>query len=435
MKKTPIIASCAALLLFASACVPSVKPQDTPAPTAEVTAAPTENPTDGPTAAPTAAPTEEPTESPTAEPTEAHTAEPTVTPTEEPIAFPTPSRLGNLVNGEAVLPEGMAYFVLDGESDIHYVYDRFGELKATFTAPSDDFNCWSDSAGIYGEYGVPYGYCIKRGEMMPENIIRFANRLFEYRKIWEEEDEYSEYAEYYGFVLTAFWDKKLERRIEFDKPMGFGFGASILPVEDKLILIADRDVEENGEQVSYTEAIMLDENGEVIGDFDPAPFGGIDMIEGVFADRYLLIKADDEAHPLELDSDWPWYRKYDLYSLSGECVMRDCWLDPQDRFSYWDGLGRLLIYANCFINRQGEVFDGDLNLLYTVPDGTDLHIFDITTSENDSIFGRYYRCGYTVDQQGVYAGVKDEEGSWVFKIYNPRLASDSQPETEPDDEW
>ena len=368
MKKTPIIASCAALLLFASACVPSVKPQDTPAPTAEVTAVPTENPTDGPTAAPTAAPTEDRTAAPTEEPT---------APSTPALVFPTPGRLGNLVNGGSVLPEGMAYFVLDGESDVHYVYDRFGELLATFTAPSDDFNCWSNSAGIYGEYGVPYGYCIKRGEMMPADIMDFANRLFEYRKIWDEEDEYSEYAEYNGFVWTAFWDEKLERRIEFDRPMGFGFGAGILPVEDKLILIADRDAEENGEQVAITEAIMLDENGKVIGDFDPEPFGGIDMIEGVFADRYLLIKADDEAHPLELDSDWPWYRKYDLYSLSGECVMRDCWLAPQARFSYWDGLGRLLIYANCFINRQGEVFGSDLSVRYTVPDGTDLHSFDI----------------------------------------------------------
>lgn len=413
-------------LLGANACAPVKNPENTPAPTTELTAAPTEKPTDGPTTAPTAAPSEDPSGAPTAEPT---------APLAPAVVFPTPGRLGNLVNGGSVLPEGMAYFVLDGESDIHYVYDRFGELLTTFTAPSDDFNCWSDSAGIYGEYGVPYGYCIKRGEMMPEDIIDFANRLFEYRKIWDEEDEYSEYAEYHGFVWTAFWDKKLERRIEFDRPMGFGFGAGILPVDDKLILIADRNAEENGEQVAITEAIMLDENGKVIGDFDPEPFGGIDMIEGVFADRYLLIKADDESHPLELDGDWPWYRKYDLYSLSGECVMRDCWLDPQDRFFYWDGCGRGLIYANCFINRQGEVYGSDLSVRYTVPDGTDLHSFDITTSENDSIFCIYYRCGYTVDQEGIYAGVKDEAGNWVFKIYNPKLASDSQPETEPDDEW
>lgn len=423
MKKLFVFA-CALALFVQVACVSNVKPQNTPAPTAGVTAAPTENPTDGPTAATTAAPTEDPTAAPTEEPT---------APPIPAIVFPTPGRLGNLVNGEAVLPEGMAYFVLDGESDVHYVYDRFGELLATFTAPSDDFNCWSNSAGIYGEYGVPYGYCIKRGEMMPEDIIDFANRLFEYRKIWDDEEGYSEYSEYYGFVWTAFWDKKLERRIEFDRPLGFGFGAGILPVDDKLILITVRDVEENGEQIAYTEAIMLDENGEVIGDFDPEPFGGIDMIEGVFADRYLLIKADDESHPLELDSDWPWYRKYDLYSLSGECVMRDCWLDPQDRFFYWDGCGRGLIYANCFINRQGEVYGSDLSVRYTVPDGTDLHSFDITTSENDSIFCRYYRCGYTVDQEGIYAGVKDEAGNWVFKIYNPKLASDSQPETEDDE--
>jgi hypothetical protein len=423
MKKMLVIAS-ALVLIAQAACTPVEKPQTTPDPTAQATSAPTEKPT------------EETTESPTAEPTEAHTAEPTVTPTEEPIAFPTPGRLGNLVNGEAVLPEGVAYFVLDGESDVHYVYDRFGELLATFTAPSDDFNCWSNSAGIYGEYGVPYGYCIKRGEMMPADIIDFANRLFEYRKIWDEEDEYSEYAGYNGFVWTAFWDEKLERRIEFDRPMGFGFGASILPVDDKLILIADRDVEENGEQVSYTEAIMLDENGKVIGDFDPETFGGIDMIEGVLADRYLLVKADDEAHPLELDSDWPWYRKYDLYSLSGECILRDCWAVLSDRFHYWDGAGRGLVYAYCFINRQGEVFDGELNLLYTVPEGTDLSGYNIVPSEYGSIFhNKNDLCGYTVDQEGIYAGVKDEEGNWVFKIYNPKLASDSQPETEPDDEW
>lgn len=417
--KSILVSSIAAALLASSACAPAEKPQPTPAPTAQITAAPTEKPTDAPTEEPTAAPTEAPMAVPTA----------------EPPVFPTPGRLGNLLNGEAVLPEGMAYFVLDGESDIHYVYDRYGELEATFTAPSDDFKGWSDFAGIYGKYGIPYGYCIKRGEMMPENIIRFANRLFEYRKIWEEEDEYSEYAEYYGFVLTAFWDEKLERRIEFNKPIGFGFGAGILPVDGRLLLIADRNAEENGEQSYQTEAIILDENGEVIGDFDPTPFGGFDMIEGVFADRYLLVRSDDEFHPMELDREWQRYGKYDLYSLSGECIMRDCWTRPQERFHYWDGCGRGLVYANRLINRQGEVLGSDLSAIYTVSEGTDLHTFDITASENDSIFGRYYRCGYSVDQEGVYAGVKDEEGSWVFKVYNPKLASDSKPEITEDDEW
>ncbi len=417
MKK--LAALFALLLLASSACTPNVKPQNTPEPTAEITAAPTDVPTEAPTAAPTDVPTEAPG-----------------TPAKPELVFPTPGRLGNLVNGEAVLPEGMEYFVLDGESDIHYVYDRFGELEATFTAPSDDYTCWSNAAGIYGEYGVPYGYCIKRGDMMPENIIDFANRLFEYRKIEDDEEGYSEYAGYYGFVLTAFWDKKLEGRIEFDSPVGFGFGGSILPVDDKLIVITSRDTEENGEQISQTEAIILDENGEIIGDLDPAPFGGLDKIDGVLADRYLLVRADDEFHPLELDREWRRYVKYDLYSLSGECVLRDRWAIPSERFHYWDGVGRGLVYANCFINRQGEVFDGDLNLLYTVPEGTDLSSFNIEPSEYGSIFhNKNDLCGYTVDQEGIYAGVKDEAGNWEFKIYNPKLASDSQIEITEDDEW
>ena len=208
MKKT--IAAICALVLFAQvACVSNVKPQNTPAPTAQITAAPTGEPTAVPTDSPTAAPS--------------------AVPTAEPLVFPTPSRLGNLVNGGSVLPEGMAYFVLDGESDIHYVYDHFGELLTTFTAPSDDFNCWSDSAGIYGEYGVPYGYCIKRGEMMPADIIDFANRLFEYRKIWDDERTIPNIRSITASFGLHFGIKSLKGASNSTGPWGLGSAPAYFP--------------------------------------------------------------------------------------------------------------------------------------------------------------------------------------------------------------
>lgn len=414
MKK--LAALFALLLLASSACTPNVKPQNTPEPTAEITAAPT----DVPTEAPTAAPTDVPTEAPTAAP-----------------VFPTPGGMGNLLNGEAVLPDGMKYFVLDGESGIRYVYDRCGELVTTFRATAS-FNCWSNSPGIYGEYGVPYGYCIKRGEPMPENCITFANRVFEFKKIWEDEEGYSDFSEYYGFVLTAMWDEGLERRITFEPngPIGLGASGGVLPVDGGIIVIASRVSEENGEQLSVTEGKVLDENGEYIGEFDPAPFGGFDKIEGVLGKKYLLVNAGVEQHPME-SGDWSSYMKYDVYTLSGECVMTDCWASAYawGRFHYWDGIGRGFLYADHCVTRSGEVLDGELNTLFTLEEGTDLHNTDIMSFEQTSILHEFYNCPYKVVQNGVYAGVKDEKGNWVFRIYDPRLANDSQGVSEGFDEF
>lgn len=399
--KRILLLACALALFAQAACAANIDNKTTPAPTGESTAVPT--PTDAPTGAPTA------------EPTHAQ-------------LFPTPGRMGNLVNGESVLPEGMEYFVLDGESDIRYVYDRFGELVTAFRARAD-FNCWSNSAGIYGEYGVPYGYSIKRGEMMPEDCISFANRVFEFKKIWEEEEGYSDFSEYYGFVVTAMWDEKLERRIvlEPDRLIGLGGRGGIIPLDGRIIVIAERVSEQNGEQTSVTEGRVLDENGEVIGEFDPAPFGGFDKIEGVLGKKYLLVNAGDERHPME-SGDWSSYQKCDVYTLSGECVMTDCWAsaDPWGRFHYWDGLGRGFIYSERCVTRHGEVLDGELNALFTLEEGTDLKEAEIASYECGSILQAYYRCPYTVVQNGVYAGVKDEKGNWVFRIYDPRLANDSQ---------
>ncbi len=418
MKKLFVLA-CALALFAQAACAPNIDNKTTPAPTAEITAAPTEAPTE----APTAAPTEKPSEAPG-------------TPAKPELVFPTPGRLGNLVNGAPVLPEGMEYFVLDGESDLKYVYDRFGKITAVFNAAPDfDFDwSWSNEPGIYGEYGVPYGYCIKLGKMLPNaSAIPFADRVFEMR--WIEGSEFSDYS---GIVLTAIWDEKLENRIDLapDRLMGLGDQGAVLPVDGKFIVIADRASWEDGAYVYRTEATLIDENGDPMGAFDPEPFGGFEGIAGAFGGKYLLVNAELQKHPMEREDDWSRYNRYDIYALSGECVMSDCWLRRRDdRFRYAGGLGRELFYANCLINSCGEVFDGELNLLYTVPEGTDLSNFEIVPSEYSSIFHENYRCSYTVDQDGVYAGVKDEAGNWVFRIYNPKLASDSQIEITEDDEW
>lgn len=393
----------ALLLLTQAACVSNVKPRNTPAPTEEATVKATEAPTAIPPAVPTAVPTA------------------------EPIVFPTPGRLGNLVNGEAVLPDGMEYFVLDGESNIRYVYDRYGELVTSFNAAEDGWlREWSVS-GIYGKYGIPYGYMIAQREKLVGNYICFGDRLFEYEWIHGFKQENRELVERHDYILTGLWDAELEKHIEFEPECIWGLGehGGILPIDGKLVVINGMMKDENGERAWEYEATVIDENGGFIKQLNMEYIVSAENIIGVLGNRYLLTASDGEPHPLEKGGGYNWYEKCSIFTLDGECVMTDCWASGREFCSSEYFVGKGLFYSNCFVNAQGDVFDSDLNPLYTLPEDTDLNQVNIMPTDKSSVF-HSYNCGYTVEQSGVYAGVKDEAGNWVFRIYNPMLASDSQ---------
>ena len=71
-------------------------------------------------------------------------------PTARPV-FPTPGPVGVLTDGP-IFSEPAKYLVIDGESDLHYVYDANGEFVCCFNAEYSDDPDYSSEAGLYTAY-------------------------------------------------------------------------------------------------------------------------------------------------------------------------------------------------------------------------------------------------------------------------------------------
>lgn len=428
MKKSLIFALALALLV-SSACVPNVKPQNTPAPTAQATAAPTEKPTAVPTEEPTAALTE----TPTAEPTEAPTAEPTPA-----LVFPTPGRMGKLIDGP-LFDEPAAYFVLEGESDLKYVFDRFGELVTVINAAEYEEPNWSQHPAFYTEHGMPYGYSIERGEWMP------PYRFFDNMAITISQSSYlNENGERdFSFFITDIKDDRLEKTILMDNAPEFvfvdgeentrtqrafkiGWAGGILHV-DGVYLVYEATMEnygEEGQTLAYRECLMLDEEGNRIGEIDLSVFG---RVRGVFGGKYIIGERYlDESERYEDSNGYTVYSETDLYTLDGELVMRKVRPYSTGGFVVDEELYFGSIYTARFLNDEnGTFYDKDLNPI-PEPDEDELHVDPEKFTRN--YFALQINDRQIVSGNGVYAGIKDGEGNWLFKIYNPAGASDSQNE-------
>lgn len=428
MKKSLIFALALALLV-SSACVPNVKPQNTPAPTAQATAAPTEKPTAVPTEEPTAALTE----TPTAEPTEAPTAEPTPA-----LVFPTPGRLGKLIDGP-LFDEPAAYFVLEGESDLKYVFDRFGELVTVINAAEYEEPNWSQHPAFYTEHGMPYGYSIERGEWMP------PYRFFDNMAITISQSSYlNENGERdFSFFITDIKDDRLEKTILMDNAPEFvfvdgeentrtqrafkiGWAGGILHV-DGVYLVYGATMEnygEEGQTLAYRECLMLDEEGKRIGEIDLSAFN---RVRGVFGGKYIIGERYlDESERYEDSNGYTVYSETDLYTLDGELVMSRVRPYSTGGFVVDEELYFGSIYTARFLNDEnGTFYDKDLNPI-PEPDEDELHVDPEKFTRN--YFALQINDRQIVSGNGVYAGIKDGEGNWLFKIYNPAGASDSQNE-------
>ena len=428
MKKSLIFALALALLV-SSACVPNVKPQNTPAPTAQATAAPTEKPTAVPTEEPTAALTE----TPTAEPTEAPTAEPTPA-----LVFPTPGRLGKLIDGP-LFDEPAAYFVLEGESDLKYVFDRFGELVTVINAAEYEEPNWSQHPAFYTEHGMPYGYSIERGEWMP------PYRFFDNMAITISQSSYlNENGERdFSFFITDIKDDRLEKTILMDNAPEFvfvdggentrtqrafkiGWAGGILHV-DGVYPVYGATMEnygEEGQTLAYRECLMLDEEGKRIGEIDLSAFN---RVRGVFGGKYIIGERYlDESERYEDSNGYTVYSETDLYTLDGELVMSRVRPYSTGGFVVDEELYFGSIYTARFLNDEnGTFYDKDLNPI-PEPDEDELHVDPEKFTRN--YFALQINDRQIVSGNGVYAGIKDGEGNWLFKIYNPAGASDSQNE-------
>ncbi|MBR3298780.1 MAG: PT domain-containing protein [Clostridia bacterium] len=429
-----------AMLLFC-ACAPTDKQQDTPEPTAEATAAPTDKPTAVPTDAPTDAPTAVPTEEPTPKPTGRPTAPPDAG---EMPSFPGAVQLGNLIGGE-LFPEPGMYFVLNGESDLKYVYDRFGELVSSFNI-TDYEDHWLDSGGFFGEHGAPWGYSIERGENLPDY------RLFGDLALIARSDGYcvlENGEEWRGFVISDIRTGLLEEHplmngaedielesfnydtgsYEFVKARGFRIGEAggILHIDGKYLVI-ERYYEFVSDSDWYmhrpgpAKAVLFDENGARLGEVDTAPFG---TVRGVFGGKYIIGERMLPEEEWYFDGSNYVQTAKSLYTLSGELVMDNVEPIVSDGFAADEEIGAgWMICASYLKDREGGVFNSAFESIEELP-------ADAKKGEYSSLYRPLELENRVFVESGVYVGIKDDEGNWLFRIYNPNFASDSQRE----DRW
>lgn len=425
-------------MLAANACASVKNPEITPEPTAETTAAPTEKPTAAPTEAPTAEPTEAPMAAPSGRPTAPADAG-------EMPSFPGAVQLGNLIGGP-LFDEPVKYFVIRGESDMHYVYDRFGELVVVLN--SELYEDSSAPWGFYGEHGAPFGYSIERGEQLPSGWLFGDMSLNISWHEWHDDDG----ERHSSLFLDGISDYRYENEISMNdapehtvrgyneyneavvetiRAYKLGWAGSVLHIDGKY-LILERETWYNDEKdmfdVRTKGATLLDESGAMIGHPDFSVFG---EIRGVFGGRYIIGEQPlDEEEWTEDEYGNIRNTVKNLYTLSGELVASRVVphqydgfaLDSEDYYGY-------VILANYYSDENGQCFDKELN---PIDKPTDLQIH---SERPGSIYSPIELENRRLEIGSVYVGIKDGEGNWLFKIYNPELASDSVVIDEWADDW
>ncbi|MBR0155992.1 MAG: hypothetical protein IJM20_00535 [Clostridia bacterium] len=339
-----------------------------------------------------------------AEPTPEPTATPEPTPRPRPT-YPAAPKLGKLIDGP-LFEEPIKYFVIDGESSLHYVYDAMGELVCTFSAP-DYENIWG--SGFFGEYGRPYDFDLHTMQQCEhyEFFEDFAFKL-DYR---EADNDYG-----WASYLVEIRDADLENPIDLsNRDIEIGYLGSVLHIEGKYLVIKgsyeDMAPGEAGWHID-SEAILIDADGSIVGSVDPDAFG---EIQGVFAGKYIIGRRPKEDPDPE---DWE-PNVYSIYTLGGELVMDD--VKPITNSSYCpdDEIWESSVWsADYLTDADGVCYNGELEPLAKTPE-------DAATNAMLVKYGPIWTGSeLRLYSNGVFYGICDEDWNWLFRIYNPRLASD-----------
>ncbi len=415
---TAALTLCMATLLFC-ACATVEKPETTPAPTAEITAAPTDELTAAPTEELTAAPTEELTAVPTGAPAGRPTAPPDYG---EMPSFPGSVQLGKLIEGE-IFPESAKYLVIPGESGLHYVYDRNGELVDTFlsTGCMSDADGQDDMHGLYGAYGICHGYSLKdktsvdwvRFYFQGKCFMRYGLDVYEVRDISFENP----------MRFSGDPDSVKEVAAETGEPpitaetCSIGLCGCIFKLDDRYLALnawPDTTVDYGDDDyyrkmyacayASIRDARLYDENLRFLD--EPVNYMAFGKVSGVFGDRYIFAENA-------------------IFTLDGERVMENvelvkkgsCPFDISGHFTddSSDKGEITYIYGDYIVDENGVYYDRDLNIV----DGSEVEI-----SKPDSIYDPIVTDDRVFTRSGVYAGIKDGEGNWIFRIYDPRSTND-----------
>ena len=340
---------------------------------------------------------------------EANTAEPTQ------AVISANGRVGNLIGGE-LFPEPAKYLVLKGEGDLYYIYDRMGEFKTVCSG-------YGYYSGFYGEDGI---------------VGNFSLRLMQNMDDWETfgplmlhivDGELIEF-------IDCFTDKTVQIK---SQGLGIGEFGGVLPFEDKyLVLEACYDESaQKGHELRYERCCWLDQNGDITGEFDPAPFG---RIRGVYGGRHIIAIDPSEA-PDEED-----HFITRIISLSGEVLLEN--IETADEAVFYmlkEGeviddsvFERRLTLAEYAYTENDRWYDSELNPMRTPPeDAYDAEFGRMRRSielEDRIVIGDNSVNTYsslvwfesTQEPIRIYVGIKDGAGNWLFKIFNPALASDSK---------
>lgn len=334
----------------------------------------------------------------------------------EPTAEPTPlsilpanGRLGNLTGGE-IFTEPAKYLVLKGEGDLFYAYDSCGELLSVFKG-------YGYYSGFYGENGIVGNYSLRLMQQMDDYRI-FGQLML---KLVDGE-------------LIEFFDCYTGKTVQV-KQQGLRIGevGGVLPVDGKYLLLEAEysyDVELHRYRSGYGRCVWLDEDGNITGEFDPAPFG---QIKGVLGGKCIL-----GIEPVYVGRDEGAF-KTAVFSPSGELLYEN--IEPaaaamfmQDARAYecalfladyvYDAQDHLI---NASLEREtdpnADPYDAEYNRMYSSIELENRTVIgDNSTNPYLSLIG----LEASSEPIRIYVGVKDGAENWLFKIFNPALASDSK---------
>ena len=329
--------------------------------------------------------------------------------------FPASGRLGNLIGGE-IFPEPAKYLVLKGEGDLYYIYDRMGEFRSVCKG-------MGYLSGFYGEDGI---------------VGNFSLRLMQNMDDWKTfgplmlhivDGELIEF-------LDCYTDKTVQVK---SKGLSIGEFGGVLPFDDRyLVLEAYYDENaENGREFRYARCTWLDQNGEIAGEFDPAPFG---RIRGVYGGKHIIAIDRGDAY---VDEE-PFKTK--IYSLSGEILLEN--IETADAAVFYmlkegevvDGsvFARRLTLADYAYTEFDRWYDSAPEPMRTQPADAyeveynmmrhSIELEDRFVIGDNSVIGHssFFWTETTPEPIRIYVGVKDGAGNWLFKIFNPALANDSK---------
>ncbi|MBQ1818456.1 MAG: hypothetical protein II124_07460, partial [Clostridia bacterium] len=236
------------------------------------------------------------------------------------------------------------------------------------------------------------------------------------------------------FRLYRVADEDLNTVIAFseeDAPEMGEYGGVLFVQGEMWVLHRSAEYTDEGQAIVNDEDVKVyDMQGNLLRTFDPEPFG---QILAVFADKYIIGGTRlpyDEFVDMEDTSFWD----YDctLYTLDGKKVMKHIHPSYGSFFCIEDESGDGQLASVQYIkDAEGRAYDGGLDPVDKLPgdlwrDDVDFR-YECLNSDMDELG---FRC---VTWDPLYNGVKNADGEWLFRIYNPKTAQDRNYEYYPFD--